>query len=260
MKSTPQAGLNNRIIAQPRGKVLGGSTAINFLMVSYPSKTDIDNWGQLGNPGWDYETLSPYYRKFETYIAPDESRAADLGSDIIDPSLHGSSGPVQITFPHATGPLDHAWRPSFIELGLGANDDPKRGTTLGAYPVLKSIDSNGKRSTAASAFYYPNASRPNLSVLTSAHVEKIIFDAKTTNNEVIATGVSFSVLGREYVLPVTGEVILSAGTFLSPQILELSGIGSKKILESNNIPVVVENSSVGENLQVSMLSPAKRGS
>ena len=97
-------------------------------------------------------------------------------------------------------------------------------------------------------------------MLTSAHVEKIIFDAKRINNEVIATGVLFSVLGREYVLPVTGEIILSAGTFLSPQILELSGVGSKKILESNNIPVVVENSSVGENLQVSMLSPTKRGS
>ncbi|RFU27142.1 hypothetical protein B7463_g9199, partial [Scytalidium lignicola] len=254
-KTTPQPGLNNRIIAQPLGKVLGGSSAINFMMVSHATKNDIDNWGELGNIGWDYETLSPYYRKFETYHVPDKARVADLGADIIDPSLYGSSGPVQITFPHATGPLDHAWRPTFLELSLGARDDARRGATLGAYSVLRSIDQGGKRSTAASAFYYPNASRANLTLLTSAHVEKIIFDSKKVNNQAVATDILFSVRGQEYIVPVAGEVILSAGTFLSPKILELSGIGSKKILESNSIPVVAENSNVGENLQDHMLVP-----
>lgn len=257
-KTIPQAALNNRIIAQPRGKVLGGSSAINFMKVAHPSRDDIDNWQRLGNIGWNYETLKPYYRKFETYNPPDASRAADLGSEIIDPSLHGSSGPVQFTLPHSTGPLDHAWRPTFRELGLEAKDDPRRGATLGAYSVLRSIDSSGKRSTAAYAFYYPNASRANLKVLTNSHVDKIIFDS---GELAVATAVSISLFGQKYVVPITNEVILCAGAFLSPKILELSGIGSKRLLGMNNIPVVVENSNVGENLQVWELwgsTPCKR--
>jgi choline dehydrogenase-like flavoprotein len=146
-----------------------------------------------------------------------------------------------------------------MELGLVAKDDPRRGATLGAYSALKSVDPKGKRSSASSAFYFPNASRPNLTVLTSAHVEKIISDDKKINGEAVVTGVLVSVLGLEYVVPVIGEVILSAGTFLSPKILELSGIGSKTILQANDIPVVVENSHVGENLQVCILSHGKLG-
>jgi choline dehydrogenase len=219
-------------------------------MVAHPSKDDIDNWASLGNTGWDYETLSPYYQKFETHHAPDPSQAAELGSDIFDLSLHGSFGPLQVTFPAATTQLDHSWRPTFAELGLDAKDDPRRGHILGAYTTLKSIDPKGKRTTAASAFYFPNVSRANLTVVTSAHVEKIIFNYENNKDEAVAKGVIVSALGREYTVPVIGEVVLSAGTFLSPKILELSGIGSKKILQANNIPMIIENSYVGENLQV----------
>lgn len=217
------------------------------MMLSHASKADLDNWGKLGNAGWNFDTILPYYKKFETYNPPDEALGKDLGSEIIDKSLHGFSGPVQITFPHGTSDLDAAWRPTNQALGLGAEQDPIKGDTVGAYAVLRFIDKEARRSTSASAYYAPNASRANLSVLTGARVNRILFDNST---EPIVTGVSFSVAGRDYAVSASAEVILAAGTFQSPQILELSGIGSKKLLEENNIKVIIDNPNVGENLQV----------
>lgn len=240
--------MNNRIVAQPRGRVLGGSSAINFMMLSHASKIDINNWEKLGNTGWNFETLRPYYKKFETYNVPDMELGKALGSEIIDTSLHGNAGPIQITFPHGSSDLDAAWRPTFQTLGLGAEADPRKGDTLGGYAVLKFIDKNARRTTSASGFYAPNAGRPNLSVLTGAHVRRILF---SDSSELIATGVSFSVAGKVYEVSASAEVILSAGSFQSPQILELSGIGSKKLLQHHNIEVVIDNPNVGENLQVS---------
>lgn len=247
-KTTPQIDMNSRVVAQPRGKVLGGTSAINFMMLSHASKVDIDNWEKLGNRGWNFETMLPYYQKFENYNAPDEVLGKALGSEIIDRSLHGTSGPVQITFPHGTSDLEAVWRPTLQTFGLGAEEDPVKGETLGGYAVLKFIDREAKRSTSASAYYAPNAARPNLSVLTGAHVHQILF---SNSSEPIATGVSFSVAEKDYAVTASAEIILAAGSFQSPQILELSGIGSKKLLQEHGIKVVVDNPNVGENLQVS---------
>jgi choline dehydrogenase len=185
--------------------------------------------------------------------APGSITAKELGADIIDPSLHGNAGPIQTSFPEGSGVLDHAWGATFANLGNGVQRDPRHGATLGGYSVLKEMDKNATRSYAASAYYVPIAKKRNLTVLTNAQVSKICF--ASTGLPVRAIGVSYSVAGEAFFIRTHGEVILSAGSVQSPQILELSGIGSRDILEKYGIDVVVANSRVGENLQVSLFMP-----
>jgi choline dehydrogenase len=219
------------------------------MMLSHASRGDLDNWEKLGNPGWNFDTLQRYYRRSETFNTPSAETSKELGTDIINTSLHGSSGPLQINFPKGQGPLDQAWGPSFKTLGLGPRLDPRAGNTLGGYSVPKFMDNTAKRSYAAPAYYAPNSGRSNLTVLTGTVVKKIVFDVDTSL--VTATGVSYSVAGKEHFVGAMKEVILSAGTVQSPQILELSGIGNKTHLEGLGIDVIVDNGGVGENLQVS---------
>jgi choline dehydrogenase len=170
----------------------------------------------------------------------------------MSPSLHGSSGPVHTTYPHGTDATDGLWRPTFQALGLGAEHDPRKmdeggHSTLGGYNVLRFIDEKAKRVTSASAFYAPNEGRENLVVLTGAFVRKVVFGG---DGEVRAERVEFEVEGREYVVKAGKEVVLCAGTFQSPQLLELSGIGDREILGRHGVECVVHNPNVGENLQV----------
>jgi len=219
-------------------------------MATYPSARDIDNWEKLGNPTWNWDTLLPYYQKSETFNPSEDSLTASLGGDIYDPQIYGKNGPMQLTFPHGAGLADAAWRPSLQALGVRAEDDPRRGQTLGGFTVLKYIDRGAKRSYSATAYYAPAAGRKNLVVLTGAHVNKILLDAGARKNTATAKGLSFTVDGREYTVSGSNEVILSAGTIQSPRILELSGVGNSDILETAGIRVVVENGNFGENLQV----------
>jgi choline dehydrogenase len=102
-------------------------------MVSHARRADLDNWGKLGNPSWNFDTLQPYYSKSETYNPPDAVTAKELGTDILDPALHGNSGPIQTNFPVGQGPLDQAWGPAFKILDLDPKQDPRKGDTLGGY-------------------------------------------------------------------------------------------------------------------------------
>ncbi|KAH6986652.1 hypothetical protein EDB80DRAFT_590349 [Ilyonectria destructans] len=228
-KSTQQHALNDRVVAQPRGKLLGGSSGISFMMAAYPSARDIDNWEKLGNPGWNWASLLPYYRKSEAFNQPSAETKASLGGDVFDPEMYGKDGPVQLTLPHGTSQVDAAWTATLKNLGLGVKQDPREGRTLGGYAVLKFIDQSAKRSYAASAYYAPNAARKNLAVITGAHVNKVILEA-AEGDGVRATAVSFT-------------------------ILELSGVGEAQILSKAGVKVVVDNPNVGENLQDHPLVP-----
>ncbi|CZR64279.1 related to choline dehydrogenase [Phialocephala subalpina] len=248
-KTTPQPGLNDRTLAWPRGKLLGGSSAINFMMVSHASRADIDNWEKLSNPGWNFDALQPYYHKAETFNPPSEATAKALGTSIMDTKLHGTSGPVQTSFSESPGDLDKAWGRTFKILGLGPESDPRDGNTLGGYSLPKYMDKQAKRSHAGLVIYAPNAGRENLTVLTGAFVKKIEFD---TSGEVpIATGVRYVAEGKGRFVRVKekAEIILAAGAVQSPQILELSGVGDRERLEKLGIKSVVDNPNVGENLQ-----------
>ncbi|UKZ74075.1 hypothetical protein TrVFT333_001730 [Trichoderma virens FT-333] len=235
--STPQPGLNNRIISQARGKQLGGTSAINFMMLLFPPRGSLDAWGALGNKGWDYESLSPYLRKFATVHPLLKLPKTLLASNITTIRFEGYSK------------SNAAWMETFAKLGLEMKTDPRTGKGLGAFQQGGSIDPATKtRSHAASAHYTPEiASRPNLTVITETTVKRIIFD--TSKAEPVAVGVLVrSKDGSDKTLS-GGEIILAAGALMSPQILELSGIGSRSLLESLDIPVIVDNSNVGENLQ-----------
>ncbi|KAL7822819.1 GMC oxidoreductase [Trichoderma gracile] len=247
--STPQPGLNNRIINQARGKQLGGSSALNFMMMLYPPKGSLDAWGALGNKGWDYDSLSPYLRKFATFHPPPQAAKDVLGLANHDGSVVGN-GPIQVCFSRGYSKPNKAWMEAFGHLGLEMKTDPRMGMGLGAFQQGGSIDpTTNTRSHAGNAHYTPEiARRPNLTVVTETVVQKIIFD--TSKYEPVAVGVLVRTKeGIEKTLVTDGEVILAAGALMSPQILELSGVGSRSLLQSLGIPVIVDNLNVGENLQ-----------
>ncbi|KAL8843583.1 MAG: hypothetical protein Q9170_000087 [Blastenia crenularia] len=253
-KTVPQTHGNDRIVAQPRGKQLGGSSALNFDYWTHASRQDIDNWGALGNPGWSWKELFPYFRKSETYHPPPASVSEQVDTAFIDPAFHGGSGPVQNSFPPFYDNFYKAFEPTYESLGLGPTGDPKGGLAIGAYSTLLSIDPKGAtRSYAANAYYRPNAARPNLKVLTEALVTRITFASSVRPLE--ATGLAFEVQGRKYTASAEREVILCAGAFQSPQLLELSGIGGSAFLKSKGIEVLYDNPNVGENLQDHVFLP-----
>ncbi|KAF3929267.1 hypothetical protein AA313_de0206609 [Arthrobotrys entomopaga] len=246
--TVPQTSVNGQIFAHPRGKVLGGSSAINFMFWTHASRKDIDNWGLLGNAGWSWNALKPYFKKSEGYVAPTAQVRNDLQTQYILPAAHGMAGPIQNTFPDFYNELLEAWPRTYANRGLGVNGDPKEGVALGGYTNLLNLDiTSHTRSYAATAYYAPNAGRPNLKVFTGSLVKRAVLSNR--RGDTVATGVEFIKDGVTTTLKATREVIISGGTFSSPHILELSGIGNPSILSQYDVPVMVNNPSVGENLQ-----------
>ncbi|KAG8528668.1 uncharacterized protein KY384_006355 [Bacidia gigantensis] len=253
-ETTPQVHANGRVIGHPRGKQLGGSSAINYLYWTHASRLDIDDWGKLGNKGWSWDELNPYFSKSETYNPPSADISSQTDTTFIVPSAHGTSGPVQDSFPPFFDNFYKSWEPTYKNLGLGPTGDPRGGLAIGAYSTLVSQEpKNASRSYSANAYWKPNTSRPNYHVLTNAQATKLVFD--TRHKPLTATGVNFVVDGRKYTAKVKGEVIISAGSFQSPHLLELSGIGDAKLLKSHGIDVLLDNPNVGENLQEHLLVP-----
>lgn len=231
--------------------MLGGSSALNFLMLVYPSKGNIDSWAALGNAGWDFDSLAPYFRKFSTVHTPPQSARDLLGLTYHDESLAKGDGPIHVTFGEGYNAANKAWMNTFAGLGLEVSTDPRAGRALGAFQNQASIDPVTKtRSYAASGYYTPEvAKRPNLVVLTETLVSKVIFDT-TSGADAVATGVEIVTKdGQKRQVSASAEVIMAAGTLQTPQILELSGVGGRDLLEKHNIPVIVENPNVGEHVQ-----------
>ena len=250
----PQTHGNNRVVNHPRGKQLGGSSAINFNYWTHASRQDIDDWGRLGNPGWSWSDLFPYFLKSENYNAPSASISAQVDTTFIKTHLHGENGPVQDSFPPFYDNFYKAWEPTYKSLGLGPTGDPKDGVAIGAYTTLLTIDpKNASRSYSGNAYYKANAARPNMKVLTGAFAKKIVFDA--SNTPLRATGVTFDVDGHTYTASARCEVVICAGAFQAPHLLEVSGIGNASLLSSKGIEVLYDNPNVGENLQDHILLP-----
>ncbi|KAH6873649.1 hypothetical protein B0T10DRAFT_416295 [Thelonectria olida] len=251
--SVPQPELNNRKLNQARGKQLGGSSALNFMMLAYPSRYSLDAWGALGNDGWNYDSMAPYFRKFGTVHAPPQAAKDVVGLAYHDDSLIGN-GPIQVSFSEGYNITNAAWMETFSQLGLAMTADMRSGAALGAFQPPGSIDPVTKtRSFAATAHYTPEiSSRPNLTLMAETVVKRIIFD--TSRPEPVATGVLTQSRNGTKRIVNAGEVILAAGSLMTPQILELSGVGSKTLLDSLDLPVVIDNPWVGENLQDHLLA------
>lgn len=251
LTTTPQPGLNNRVIRPTQGKLLGGSSAINGQAFIAPSKFVYDAWAKLGAEGWAWDNIHPYYKKSYTLQLPDAATRQHLGlDDWVDDDSQGSSGPLKISFPAVLqNPLAKAWIDTYKGLGHDVTGDPFSGRSVGGYSNMAAVDYDTKtRSYAATQYGIPAKQRPGVSIFTEALVEKVTFENTT------ATGVNVVINEETFSIKAKKEVIISSGAFNTPKLLELSGIGDKKILEQHNIPVVVDNPNVGENLQDHLMS------
>ncbi|KAI1078670.1 hypothetical protein F5B20DRAFT_200064 [Whalleya microplaca] len=250
-KSVPQPGLGGRSIREPQGKALGGSSAINGQAFIAPAQSDIDAWAKLGNREWDWASLVPSYKKSYTLIPPpDQATLEHLGIDWINDEYRGTSGPIKVSFPGVIqNPLCKAWIAAFRGLNKVTNADPFSGNSIGGYSNTATVDPETKtRSYAYSGYGSPAQQRANVRILTEAKTHKILC-TKTGAGLNKATGVQALVNDKMETFNPTKEVILAAGVFNTPKLLELSGIGGKKLLESHGIPVHVDLPGVGENFQ-----------
>ncbi|KAK9489782.1 hypothetical protein V1508DRAFT_400526 [Lipomyces doorenjongii] len=244
-ETIPQTSLNNRTIKWPRGKIVGGSSCINSHVFVRASPEEYDDWEALGNEGWNWKTLAPYFKKVETFRLIPNGHASARHSYAM--ASHGITGPLETTISNDINESNILWIAAWNKLGVktvlaGAE------SSIGAQYTKSSISSTtGKRSSSLSAYYLPTADRPNLHLLPKALVSKVLF--AYPKDELIATGVEFTAADNRYEVTVKREVILCAGVVQSPMLLELSGIGSRSILEAYGVETLVDNKGVGENLQ-----------
>ncbi len=233
--SEPEPYLNNRKIFCPRGKVLGGSSSINFLMYIRGNPHDYNQWQELGNPGWSYQDLLPYFKKSEH-----SSRGAC--------EYHGVDGELSVTDIISPAVVSQRFVDAAVALGYDDNPDfngpHQEGAGLYQYTVK-----DGKRHSTAAAFLLPILQRPNLTTTTGALVTRLLFEGTRI------VGVEYILEGTLHQVRVNQEVILSAGAFDSPKLLMLSGIGDAEYLQSLGISVVVDLPGVGQNLQDHIVVP-----
>jgi choline dehydrogenase-like flavoprotein len=247
--SAQQPGLNGRSISQPQGHVLGGSSAINGLAFIPPSSAGIDEWAKLGNKGWSWKSLEPYYTRYRNLTYPTDRKTIEhLGFDEHPQSKRGN-GPLHASFSGTTDdPMPSAWFESFKELGWKPKSDVFSGHIQGGFTCASSIDIDTKtRTHSGTAYYIPARDRANLEVQTGAVVERIVF--KKLGQDTVVHGVKWQANGTTHEVQARKEVILAAGVYGTPKLLELSGIGGKDVLKPLGIETIVENPSVGRNLQ-----------
>lgn len=210
-----------------------------------PTKANFDSWETLGNEGWNWDVLQKNMTKAYTYPPVEAEREAALDVDGWSAKNDKAKGPIRTSYPKLA--VHEAWANTIKNLGYPMAKDPFLGTANGTFSLLHSVDPVTKeRSYSATAYYQPHKDRENLVVLTDAHVDKILFDR---GGVVKATGVQYTHNGTTQTASVTKEVVLAAGTFQSPKILELSGIGDATLLAKHGIEPIRDLPGVGENLQ-----------
>lgn len=232
--TVPQAGLNGRRGFQPRGKALGGSSAINAMLYVRGHPKDYDEWADLGCEGWDWRSVLPYFRRAEGNM-----RGAD--------DLHGATGPLQVADQSAPRAISRAFveAAEACQLRRNADFNGPRQEGAGLYQVTQFHDGprRGERCSVAAAYLFPAMTRKTLTVITKARARRVLFEGTR------AVGVEIARRGRIVRVAARREVILSGGAFGSPQLLMLSGVGPGEALARHGIGVVRDLPGVGENLQ-----------
>ncbi len=226
--SAPQKGLNGRKVPIPRGRVLGGTSSINGMVYIRGNPRDYDDWAAAGNRGWSYQEVLPYFIRSENNEA------------FHDSPYHGKGGPMNVLSIPRPNPLNAAFWEAMQSLGYRRNDDFNGADTEGYGPRQGTIKA-GRRESGVTAFLKPAMNRPNLTVLTECLVTRVVLENRR------ATGVEIEQSNETRRIGARREVILSAGSIGSPQILLLSGIGDGAALQSMGIPVQHNLPGVGAN-------------
>ena len=229
LKTEPDPGLNGRALNYPRGKVLGGCSAINGMIYMRGQAADYDHWRQLGNAGWAWDDVLPLFKRSEDHW---------LGAS----EFHGAGGEWRIEAPRVSWEILDAFRDAAEQCGIPKSDDFNRGDNEGC-GYFHVTQRRGVRWTTAKAFLRPARGRPNLTVLTGAQAETLLFDGRR------CTGVAFRRGDRAETATARAEVVLATGAIGSPQLLQLSGVGPGDVLQRLGIPVRHELPGVGGNLQ-----------
>lgn len=235
--TVPQAGLNGRKGYQPRGKTLGGSSAINAMLYVRGHKSDYDHWEELGCKGWGFDDVLPYFQKSENN---------EHGGN----ALHGNAGPLHVCDQKSPRPISHAFVQAAKEMqhriNLDFNGPEQEGA--GLYQVTQFHDAkhNGERASTFAAYLKPVLNRNNLTVISNARASRIQFEGKHAKGVTYRTGKKSRL---EKTVLAKREIILAGGTFGSPQLLQLSGVGRPEDITRHGISMVHELSGVGQNLQ-----------
>ena len=230
-ETVPQSEFSNgRRGYQPRGKTLGGSSSVNAMVYTRGNPKDYDRWASMGNIGWSYADMLPYFKKSENN--------ACFGAD----AYRGAGGPLNVAYLRSPSSINTAFHHACQDNGIPFNVDYNGAQQFGVSPS-QVTQINGERCSASKAYLTPNLNRPNLTVITNAHSRRVVFKGKR------AVGVEYQHHGQTKVIEAAREVILSAGAFGSPQLLMLSGVGAAAHLQQHGIPLVLDLPGVGQNLQ-----------
>ncbi len=228
-ETVPQKGLNGRKGYQPRGKTLGGSSSTNAMLYVRGHQWDYDHWSDLGNAGWCYKDVLPYFKKAEN-------------NEHYSDEFHGQGGPLNVSNATDASHLNKKFLESCVINGVPVAADYNGEDQEGSFMYQRTII-NGERCSAAKAYLTPNLDRSNLTVITHALTEKVLIEKER------AVGVRYKNNGQSVEIKALKEVILSSGAFGSPQLLMLSGIGPARHLKEKGIDVVKDLPGVGQNLQ-----------
>ncbi len=228
--SEPEASTGNRRVPVPRGKLLGGSSSINGMVFVRGQSQDYDTWAQLGNRGWSYREVLPIFRDMESYQGDG------------DDEYRGRNGPLKVTENIESGPIYDALIKAAGEVGIRYTKD-YNGASQDGIGMTQATIRNGRRMSTAVCYLDPARSRPNLTIQSQALTECLLLDGKR------CVGVRYTVNGQQREARAVREVVVSAGSINSPQLLELSGIGQPDLLQGVGIEVRHALKGVGENLR-----------
>ena len=226
--TAPQPGLNNRKEYVPRGKVYGGTSSMNAMVYQRGHPTDYDSWAALGNSGWSYADVLPYFRKMQHQERGESDH-------------HGVGGPINVADLQDPNPLSRAFVAAALEVGYCHNDDFNDGRQEG-FGLYQVTQKGGQRHSAATGYLQPALRRDNFTARPYAHATKLIVE------QMRCVGVTYLHEGEETMAGATKEVVVCGGAINSPQLLMLSGIGPGEHLAEFGIPVLHDMPGVGRNL------------
>ncbi len=227
--SASTAGPDSRTILCPRGRLFGGTSSINGMIYMRGQPQDYDGWAALGNHGWAFADVLPYFRKSENFEAGEGP-------------LHGQGGELNVAAQRSPHPLSRAFVEAALQCQFAFNAD-FNGPTQNGFGLFHVTQKNGERWSTSRAFLHPALSRPNLHIEADATVLAVAFDGRRSNGVRVQRG------GAVYTVQANREVILSAGAIASPQLLMLSGIGPADHLRDHGVTVLLDSPGVGSNLQ-----------